>query len=211
MIILKTRDVVVDDAAIESLQEEFQRRSCVRLTGLLDASLLTLLMPIINSGSWRSLTHEGIGSEIVFSGGESAVSALHFAANSPKFLAAVQSITGCDDLTWFGGRIFRMSPDAGHYDSWHDDVAGNRRVGMSINLSDVGYDGGTLELREFASMTMLAQLTNTELGSATLFRISPVLQHRVSPITGTRSRTAFAGWFCSGEPDFLNCLQKTAV
>jgi 2OG-Fe(II) oxygenase superfamily len=208
MIILKPHDVVVDPVGLERLREEYQNRHCVLITKLLDDTLLSVLRPLITSDSWREFIHEGIGSEVVLRGQTAAVTALHFATNSPKFLAAIAAITGRDDLTWFGGRVFRMSPDAGHYDSWHDDVRGNRQVGMSINLSDGGYEGGLFELRDRATELPLAQIANTQLGGASLFRISKDLQHRVSPITGTRARTAFAGWFCSGEPDFMSRLHQ---
>ena len=42
---------------------------------------------------------------------------------------------------------------------------------------------------------------NSGLGNAVMFQISPALRHRVSAVTGSHARTAYAGWFRSA-PDF---------
>ena len=212
MITLKTREVVADRQDVERLRGEFQERNCVLLTGLLDASLLALLQPLIDNGLWCDKTHGDIAKEVVLHD-ERALSLLHFAINSPVFLDAARTMTGCDEITWFGGRIYSLIPGTDHYDSWHDDVVDFeiRLVGMSINLSPKGYDGGVFELRERAAERVPVQIANSGVGNARLFRIAPELQHQVTVVTGSRPRIAFAGWFYAGEPDLLSRLRKATT
>ena len=73
-------------------------------------------------------------------------------------------------------------------------------IGMSINLSADGYDGGTFEIRRFGSETLIASLPNVGLGDAILFRIADGLEHQVTAVRGAIPKTAFAGWFVGARP-----------
>lgn len=212
MITLKTRQVIADKSDVERLRGEFHVRNCVMLTDLLDVSLLALLQPLIDNGLWCEKTYGGIGKEVVLHD-ERAINLLHFAINTPVFLNAVRTITGCDEITWFGGRIYSLIPGTDHYDTWHNDVVDYevRLVGMSINLSPKGYEGGVFELRERAKDRASVQFANSGIGNARLFRIAPELQHQVTAVVGDRPRTAFAGWFYAGKPDLLKRLQDIAI
>ena len=95
------------------------------------------------------------------------------------------------------GRVYRMIPGSGHYDSWHSDMIGHRMIGMSINLSPEPYSGGVFQLRERDSEQILYEVANTGLGDAILFRLADHLQHRITDVDGTIPKTAFAGWFQS--------------
>lgn len=205
MITLRTGDVVVDGNRIQALKEEFQRCHCVLLRGLLDGAVLDLLRPRIELQEWVDRDHDGIGKEKILDD-PYALNLLHFAINAPKFLETVISISGCDQVTWFDGRIYRMEPRADHYDSWHDDVHGSRLVGMSINLSFARYEGGEFEIRKRGASDSTC-IANKTVGDATLFRIQSGIQHQVKPVNGTAARTAFAGWFKSGKPDLLDRLR----
>src|SRR5260221_10339055 len=91
-------------------------------------------------------------------------SALNFAANTPEFLDLIRHVTGQPDIKMFSGRVYRMSPGADHFDSWHADVGTTHRdrlVGMSINLSPRPYQGGVFRLRDEASQEILGELPNT--------------------------------------------------
>ena len=68
-------------------------------------------------------------------------------------------------------------------------------IGMSINLSTEVFPGGTFLLRERKSGHILCELANTGAGDAILFQIARQLQHRISDMEGSVSKTAFAGWF----------------
>jgi hypothetical protein len=62
-------------------------------------------------------------------------------------------------------------------------------------------------LRERRSTRMLAQIANTGLGDALIFRISHQLQHRISGLEGDQPKTAFAGWFRPDLPDLFEELR----
>jgi hypothetical protein len=206
MIQLKRFGSVLDFGDVEQLRLEFREKHCVLLPMLLEPSLLDFLLQRLSQAQWRDMKHEGIGTEVV-SDDPPALSLLHFLANRPAFLDAVGQISGCGGVTWFGGRVYRFIPNSGHHDSWHDDNMEGRQVGMSINLSERGYDGGVFELRERQSKRILIRVANTGLGDATLFRISRDLKHQVTEVTGEMPKTAFAGWFQSGKQDLLSRLR----
>jgi hypothetical protein len=200
MIQLRKSEVVADPRDIERWKIEFQEKHCVLLPKLLEPSLLDFLMERLEQGQWRDQAHEDIGVEVVLEDAP-ARGLLHFLTNAPVFLKTVQEITGCGPLAQFGGRIYRFIPNSGHYDSWHNDNGNGRLVAMSLNLSPRGYEGGVFQLREWSSKRILAEIANTGWGDATLFRISGELEHRVTEVTGENPKTAFAGWFKSGNPN----------
>ena len=133
------------------------------------------------------------------------VQCLQLRMNDRKLAAFMEEITGTAPLKHFEGRIYRMAPGADHYDTWHDDVTQGRRVGMSINLSPSPYRGGTFTIRRLGSDQIIRSMPNQGLGDAIFFRIDDSLQHMVSKMEGTASKTAFAGWFhdVSTPSDFL--------
>jgi hypothetical protein len=204
LIILGARSVAADMGAGARLSGVFRRHHCVALPGLLDASLLEQLRPRLANGPWREKLHAGVGAEAVLDDSR-ALGLLQLAANTPALIEAVRTITGCAAIGYFHGRVYRLTPGAGHHDSWHDDVLAGRRVGMSINLGEA-HEGGVFELRACGTGREPIRMPNPEPGSAILFRIAPQLEHRVSAVTGVVPKTAFAGWFCSGMPDLLSRL-----
>ena len=205
MITLRALDVKVDDADVIRMQGEFEALHCVLLPGLIDGSLHSLILPMIERGPWRDESYIGIGTEHVLFD-DLALHLLHFAVNAPAFIDGVKRITGCDDIDRFDGRFYRFAPGTDHEFDWHNDVADRRLVGMSINLSPFGYEGGVFQLRDRETKTLLCEVANTVFGNAHLFRISSTLQHRVAAVRGTQPRTAFAGWFRAGEANLLTTL-----
>jgi 2OG-Fe(II) oxygenase superfamily len=201
MIQLRRSEVVADRQDIERFKIEFQEKQCVLLPKLLEPSLLDFLLDRLERGPWRDQIHSGIGVELTLEDAPARV-LLHFVANAPAFLKTVQEITGCGPLSQFGGRVYRFIPNSGHYDSWHNDDGNGRLVAMSLNLSLRGYEGGVFQLRDWESKRILVEIANTGWGDATLFRISTKLDHRVTEVTGEKSKTAFAGWFKSGPNPF---------
>ena len=157
-------------------------------------------------GRWITHEHEGLGREVILEDVRT-LALLHFVANTPPFLGLVREFTGCDSITRFEGRVYRMMPGSDHYDSWHHDAIAHRVVGMSLNLGPTPYTGGTFQLRKEGEHAVRQELPNTVPGDAILFRISPALEHRVTPVLGTEPKTAFAGWFVSDGSDFFSmCL-----
>ena len=82
---------------------------------------------------------------------------------------------------------------------------------MSLNLGPLAYSGGILQLRKRGCEEVLGELPNVTQGNAILFRISPQLEHRITPMEGAEPKTAFAGWFRSDTLDFFSELRRLAV
>ena len=185
----------------EHLERQFERAHVFRFPGLLHPDLIRYVTSQLDSCAWTTDDHGSIAREMV---PEKPIVAalLNFAANTDAFLSLMRRITHCPRITWFSGRVYRMVPMSGHFDSWHADIGTthqDRLVGMSINLSARPYEGGVFRLREESGGAILCELPNAVPGDAIFFRISPALKHMVTPVEGVEPKTAFAGWFQSGE------------
>ena len=190
---------------IETLRAQFSDQQCVQLPRFLDPDLLARLQEQVDHAQFDDRVHDDIGRELCMTS-NAALSWLYFLANDPEVFRMVQQVTGCGPIGCFTGRVYRMLPGPGHYDSWHTDALEHRVVGMSVNLGRGIYTGGVFELRELRSQKLLSEVANTGPGDAILFRISRDLAHRVTPVAGIADKTAFAGWFRS-EPAFASLLK----
>jgi hypothetical protein len=189
---------------VERQRLRFERCHVIRWPGLLKPDLLTLIQCQIDKAEFQERLHLGIGQELCMAHNATR-SLLHFLINDPKLFRLVQHITRCRPIGCFTGRVYRMMPGSGHYDSWHADTEEHRVIAMSINLSHGLYEGGLLQLRESRSKKILSEAANCGPGDAILFRIAHQLEHRVTGLEGTLPKTAFAGWFRS-EPGFRAVL-----
>ena len=187
----------------------FDSVHCIQLRGLLAPDILVRLRRELDRARFAPRVHGHIGVELAMTH-NAGLDLLHFLINDPIFFRIIRQITGCAPIGSFGGRIYRMVPGSGHYDSWHSDAVDHRMVGMSVNLSAQPYCGGTFQLRERASEAMLVEAPNTGFGDAIVFRIDERLQHQVTAVEGTVPKTAFAGWFVS-EPVFLARLSHASA
>ena len=194
MIQLRKAGLVADREDVERLRIEFEKNHFALLRDLFDSHLLSLILSYLEQSPWMKCVEAGFYSDSELELG-TGVELVHFMANVPSFLKTISEITGYNLLTWFEGRIYRMEPNIGHKDNWHSDDTDDRLIAMSVNLSPRGYQGGLLQMREAQSHRMLAEITNTGLGDAILFRISKDFQHRVTEVQGGEPKTAFAGWF----------------
>jgi hypothetical protein len=189
------------------LRSDFERQHYVRLPQLLEPSLLNQIADRIEAGEFFDRTHEGIGTELCLVPGL-ATSALQLLFNDPDLLDAVSAIAGSDRVRFFDGRVYKLAPSAGHYDSWHSDAAEDRVVAVSVNFGREPFDGGVLEIRKASAPEPIEQVPNPGFGDAVMFRISPALRHRVSAVQGRTPRTAYAGWFRTS-PDFQDLFFAT--
>lgn len=202
---IQRKVLALDRKQIERLSMEFRDACWVQLPQLLEPSILDFVHSRLENSRWETMSHGDIGVEYVTSD-LPTTSLLHFAMNRSNFRTVIEEITGCKGLRWFKGRIYRMVADAGHYDNWHDDVVNSNEIGMSLNLSRIPFRGGRFMLRRRDSGQVLARVANTGPGDALIFRISPDLQHRISPLEAGESKTAFAGWFRSDVPECFSDL-----
>lgn len=185
--------VTASEAELAGLAQTFVRKQAVSLEGFVEPSLLARVQQAVAAAEFIPRTHGTIGTELCMPGDNIAVHMLHVATNRPALFELIERISGCPPVGYYDGRIYRLPPSPEFSDSWHDDVLEGRQVALSINLSPEPYEGGIFELREGANM--LFRAANTVPGDALLFRVRAGLKHRVTAVTGTCAKTAFAGWF----------------
>jgi hypothetical protein len=187
-----------DGSTIAEARAEFDRTHVLTLPGFLDAPLLAEVRAHVADGEFQTKVHHHSGVELCMTP-NAAVWLLRFLIVSPAVLGAVAAMTGAADVRSFFGRVYRFIPGTDHRHDWHDDLGDGRLLGFSVNLGDVPFEGGALELRERDTGRVTATVRNVGAGDAVAFRISPRVEHRVQGVTGDTPRTAFAGWFRGGD------------
>ncbi len=191
-----------------ALRAQFERQHYLKLPKLIEPVLADVLQTKVRQGEFYERVHEEIGpNRELCMANNGASAALLFLVNDKKLFQIIQAVTQCDQIGCFQGRVYRVNPGHGHHDSWHNDIGEHRLVGMSIDLSGQTYSGGMLQIRDHASGEIVREVTNLGLGDAVIFRLSQRLQHRITDVEGTASKTAFAGWF-RRQPDFLSLLRR---
>jgi hypothetical protein len=185
---------------LDRLREEFERHHCIRIPGLVEPGLLALIQQHVHDSEFYERLHPGVGRELCLNHNKT-VGLLHFITNNPDLFWIVRKLTGCGRIGCFAGRVYRMAPDHSHYDSWHSDAIEHRMVALSINLSTAVFTGGSLQIRDLRTNQEACNITNTGFGDGILFRISNLLQHRLTAVGGHTPKTTFAGWFKS-EPEY---------
>jgi hypothetical protein len=211
MIQIRNSAVIADRDTVERLRSEFTTNHCTALPRLLDPALLDYLARRLTMGQWNERAHGEIAFELTLDD-DMALNVLAFLSNAPSFLEVTSRVTAVGPMTFFNGRVYRLAPNSGHFDSWHGDSGdGGRLVGMSINLSPHGYQGGIFQLRERTSKRVLVEIANTGWGDAILFRISKALEHQVTEVVGENARTAYAGWFHSGPKSLFTLVRERSV
>jgi 2OG-Fe(II) oxygenase superfamily len=197
--------VLGSDLSLEAARHAFFDHHCVKIRGFLADDLFSQVLADIRPDDFYERMHGGFGSEACLKNDSPAVTLLWLLVNDERLFRAVEAVTGCPAIGSFEGRIYRFTDSPSHHDDWHDDLADNRLVAMSVNLSGHAYDGGILRIRDSTSGEILHEESNTGPGDALVFRLAPELQHCVTKVTGSRPKTAFAGWFKSA-PDYRTLL-----
>jgi hypothetical protein len=207
---LTSRGTAVPRSAIglENLRGEFAKCQYVRLRNLIEQRLLDRIAHELDRGEFHQRVHKNVGVELCLATNSLAMHLLRFLVNTPRLFEIVRLITSCGRIGCFDGRIYRMLPGSDHYDSWHDDMADERMIGMSINLSVAVYQGGVFQLRNLKQNTE-RHVPNTGYGDAILFQLADDLRHRVTAVEGIVPKTAFAGWFCA-RPEYLSIFKQTS-
>lgn len=194
------------EGELTRLRDEFGRRHCVLLPGLLDPALAGEIARRVQRSEFYRREHEGVGVEACMEI-NATLAWLLLLVNDERVLEVVRWISGCGPIGHFDGRVYRLDPSTDHYDSWHSDLSQGRLVAMSINLGRRPYEGGALEIRDRRS-GVVATAKSAHTGDALLFALGEHLEHRVLPVTGEVPRTVFAGWFKSGR-SFVSQLRTT--
>ena len=179
----------------------FDRTHCLRFPKLLEPALLHPIQTRIEKAGFYEKDYRKVTNLTVRYlnrlNDKVVDNMLNFLLNNEQLFRLIRETTGCLGISGFAGRVYRMSPHTGHYDSWHDDLRDHRLIAMSMNLSTEVYSGWILQIRDTRSGHIVHEAANTGFGDAVLFRLAPFLEHRVTGVEGTASRTAFSGWFRS--------------
>lgn len=176
----------------------FSRQDYIRLPGFFDRDLIAKVLPRIAEAEFVVRTHDRVGSEWVMKTNP-VKAALIWLVNASELVRTIRLITGCDDVGYFDGRVYRLDPAPDQSFDWHDDChEATRRLALSVNLSEQTYSGGTLQIREKSAPEEIATVPNVGPGDAVLFRIASHLHHRVMPVTGDVPKLSFTGWFRAG-------------
>jgi len=202
------------EADIERARSDFEQQDWVRLPAILDRELWNMIQEQLAASSLEGKTAS------IYPAFNVSDSAIVLLLNNTQLFKIIERITGCGHIGCLRGRIYRIVPGASHYPDpthyqrpyeiltgWHTDLNGTRRVALSINLNTKPYRGGVFRLRETKTGRILCELINSGFGNAILFRIDERLEHHVSEVEGTVTKTAFSGWFES-EPDYRTLLAE---
>ncbi|HXG57249.1 MAG TPA: 2OG-Fe(II) oxygenase [Vicinamibacterales bacterium] len=181
---------------LDAFRVTFEQDHCIQVRGFMQAELLAWIRSHVRADRFVRRVHRDLVPPAVddVMKDEALSAKLFMLLNASALFRTVEAITGCDPIGSYYPTVFRLDPDSGHGDAWHDDLDGNRLVAMSVNLGEA-YEGGVLQLRDASTLRVLSEVHNDGPGDAVLFRISPALQHRVTPVTGTRARLTMTGWF----------------
>src|SRR5262249_39008431 len=108
-------------AEFAAARTAFERDGYLKLEGFVDGPLLGLLLDAADRAEWYERTHRGIGAELCVAPGLLS-GTLELASNDAALFDAIDDLTGCGPIGCFEGRVYRLAPTEGHYDSWHSDV-----------------------------------------------------------------------------------------
>jgi hypothetical protein len=195
-----------DEEQVASHRVHFARHGWTRLANFLDGALVQEIATALDDAAFQPDEHKDIGRDERMEN-RAIDGLLHFAVNDPRLFKLVERITGCSAIGSFRGRVYRLAAGGGNHLTWHNDLYDNTRlVAMSLNLGLEPYAGGVLQIRESLTEEIREEVENRGSGDAIVFRLARELEHRVTPVEGPISRTAFAGWFCSS-PDFASTVK----
>ncbi len=191
---------------LKQLQKEFKNKQCIFIPRFIESKFLKLIQKEIETSKFTRRIHKNIGEELVLKN-KNIIGLLHFLLNDQELFNTVQEVSNCPKIANIRGRVYRFTSNHGDFDSWHNDLVDKRLIALSINLSSESYSGGILQIRDRYSKQILHEVANTGFGDAIIFNLAPHLQHRVTSVTGTAAKTAFAGWFRS-KPSYESYFKK---
>ena len=206
MMIQRRRSGIIFSGSTEdltTLNQEFEQKQCIQLPRFLEPELVDLINQKLENTQPHEVEEWWTESQL-----QSNFTAhlSHCLLNDFNLFKLIEKITNCDEIGCCFGRVYRMIPGL-HNIPWHDDIGDDRLLGVSINLSPNPYQGAVLQVRNSDSGEILSEVANCGFGDAVIFRISPHLEHRLTPLEGTVSRTVYAGWFRS-KPHYLAWLKE---
>ncbi len=179
---------------IRLARDQFERHYYLRIPGFIEPGLLRAIQRHLSRAAFKEKKYD-VGRDLTLTN-DPIASLFNVLMNDPKLFRLIRRVTGCGPIGCFTGRLYQMVARQGLAFTWHDDMLNDRKVAISINVSDAVYRGGTLQLRE-TSRGVRETVPNLGFGDAIVFRVAEHLEHRVTPVVGDVPKIAVTGWFCS--------------
>lgn len=215
MIQLSQKGLLISDHFdLAKFQQAFSENHCVVLPSLIQEDLLGKIIAQVELAEFFENEHRGLQKEVfatdlTIQGENSALHQINFLLNNKTLFNIIQEITQVKGIERFSGRIYRNMPNTGHHLDWHDDTEDpTRLVAMSMSLNKNAYSGGVFQLQDKKTKKIISEVGSGKAGDTHVFRVSPLLEHRVTPTTGAFPRTAAAGWFTSEKKSLFPFLKK---
>lgn len=185
----------------------FQRHRAIECRDLIEPDLLASLLDRCRRGSFVADHVDRLGSREI-EAPQRVGAALNIVLSRLPFLHWVEAVTSSRGLHRVEGRVVQTRANGMDALDWHndthDDAAGARRLGITVNLSDAAYEGGGFELRTTATQEMRTRYRQDRAGTALIFDIAGDLEHRVLPLASGGPRRVFTGWFVQAVPRSLS-------
>ena len=179
----------------EALGRELAERHAVVIRGFLDAGERAWVRRQLDDAEFDQHVIEATGKTELLMRPNGLSALLLFKVCDPRVFDLVESVTGCEPIGDFRGRIYRMLPGSSHVSPWHDDAVQGRLAAFSVNLSPEPFEGARLQVRRAEDREVLADIGDLAFGDAALIQISGEYQHRNSPLLGAAPKTSYAGFF----------------
>ncbi len=192
--------ITADETVLKKYKEEFEVVNCILLPQFICQDLVSKMLSLFEKS--EVFENEHVDNENKKFASDLTVRNnllqhfITFSLSDKKLFNAIEYITGCPEIKSFNCRIYINNPKSNHYLDWHDDLQDSTRlVGVSINLSQYKYSGGSFQIRKKSNLKILRTIECGNLGDMHVFKISSSLEHRVTETSGDYARIAAAGWF----------------
>ena len=179
---------------IEEAQAEFARTRALVCHDLLDATLWARLNRICDAATFVADRVDELGNRTI-EHPATAGNAIALMLRRQPLFDWLEQVTGCATIRTIEGRVVetRVAPD--DQLRWHNDIQPGRVLAVTIALGTKPYSGGDFEMRRAGSMLPLINFRHDRPGTALIFEVSPLNEHRLTPLTAGGPRRVFAGWF----------------
>jgi hypothetical protein len=175
--------------------KEFAARGSLYLRDFLAPDVLETVRGICRAASFVTKDNVKLGSmEVEWP--RRAGLAVSMALTQPALLRWLEAVTRCGPLKRADGRIAQGRSGQPHALDWHDDrIDPNRRLAITVNLTEEDYEGGLFELRDQASGRIVTSHRHDVMGAALIFEVSARYEHRILAVTAGGPRRVYTGWF----------------
>ena len=185
-------------ASPEAVAAEFSKHRAIACAHAIEPDLLASLLRLCREGHFEPNEVEDLGHREVENPQRAGRTLTHVLKRA-DLIGWIERATGCGPLETVEGRVVRARANNHDQLLWHDDLdEPHRRLAITINLSEHGYEGGLFELREKRTEKLLAMHRHIAPGTALIFDVAYDIEHRVLPVTAGGPRCVYTGWFFKG-------------